>query len=82
MLCPFGDISPLTPKDFEALVIAGGGIPVADPSLFPSEAVATLTGATDNKPKRLIFTCPTAPKFQKGDCIGGFRSVAFFVDIR
>ncbi|KAL5966057.1 hypothetical protein TSMEX_006230 [Taenia solium] len=69
MLCPFGEISPLTPKDFKALVIAGGGIPIADPSLFPSEAVATITGATENKPKRLILTCPMAPKFQRRDCI-------------
>ncbi|KAL5109964.1 hypothetical protein TcWFU_002544 [Taenia crassiceps] len=69
MLCPFGDISPLTPKDFEALVIAGGGTPIADPSLFPSEDVATVSDAIESKPKRLIFTCPTAPKFQKGDCI-------------
>uniref|UniRef100_A0A915EVZ1 Uncharacterized protein n=1 Tax=Echinococcus canadensis TaxID=519352 RepID=A0A915EVZ1_9CEST len=76
MLCPFGDISPLNPKDFEALVIAGGGIPIADPSLFPSEVVSTTTtttttttGATEINPKCLIFTCPTAPKFQKQDCI-------------
>uniref|UniRef100_A0A0R3WB70 BRCT domain-containing protein n=1 Tax=Taenia asiatica TaxID=60517 RepID=A0A0R3WB70_TAEAS len=69
MLCPFGEISPLTPKDFEGLVIAGGGIPIAGPSLFPSEAVATTTDATENKPKRLILTCPMTSKFQRKDYI-------------
>ncbi|VDM24805.1 unnamed protein product, partial [Hydatigera taeniaeformis] len=57
LLCPFGDISPLTPKDFDALVIGGGGTPITEPSLFPSEVVVTATDATGNKSRRLIFTC-------------------------
>ncbi|VUZ45181.1 unnamed protein product [Hymenolepis diminuta] len=83
VICPFKNISPLSMNDFEAIVVAGGGIFVKDICHVNADVIQATREAAissggvieesvirmDGKKKCLIITQPRAKGFNKTECV-------------
>ena len=91
LICPLGDLSPLSMKDFETMVTVGGGTMVEKPTLFPhndlvtaariassasSDGEAAASMLQKTQMKCLIVASITAPGFNRRHCVGKFTKAA------